>query len=76
MGEYCIVVSKIIRKNVHVAAQSESEAIMKAKKLYDEGYVTLDQTDKEHINFHIKYQFSNEGQILVLISCKIVMDTA
>jgi len=55
MAQYCIVVSEITRREIYVVAENECEALILAKKRYDEGEIILSVEDKLAPVFHPKY---------------------
>ncbi len=55
MKEFCIVLSKVIRKEVCITAASENEAMERVQLLYESGDVVFDSSDTEHVNVHPKY---------------------
>ena len=55
MNEFRIVISKIQRKEILIAAESEDQAIKKAKELYNAGEVMFETSEKANVNFHAKY---------------------
>lgn len=56
MNVYCVVVSKISRKQVIITAESEGKALQEAKRLYETGKLAFSNKDKANVNFHIKIE--------------------
>lgn len=55
MKKFCIVISKIQRKEILIDAESEDQAVEKAKELYEAGEVKFGTSEKANVNFHTKY---------------------
>ena len=55
MKKFCIVVSKIQRKEILIDAESEEQAVEKTKELYEAGEVKFEILEKANVNFHAKY---------------------
>ena len=55
MRTYCIVVSKVVKRECLIKADSEEEALQIAQGYYSENMIDFDSDTLEHVNFHPKY---------------------
>lgn len=55
MKKFRIVISKIQRIEILIDAESEDQAVEKARELYEAGEVRFEASEEANVNFHAKY---------------------